>query len=268
MSNQTKTCPPDKILNPASNRCVKRTGKIGKTILSNQSPSRPQRTTVLKTCPTDKILNPTTGRCVKRTGKIGKEILAGQSPLRARASHVNLKSLPKRKSTGRPKNNEEGYDVINVSHMTVKEYIDECKDEKQVPIIIVVENKILFFTSSDLIKILNRDISSTGTWNKCYKIAQNKSFSYVQQKHRSYILHRNIKYYLIKEILMELSVQGLVRKTEVDKLSKVKKLTYVKLKRGEKLVSYISDLKTFRYKDHACDALPYPHYHSDIEYLK
>ena len=36
MPNQTKTCPPDKILNPISNRCVKRTGKIGKQILQHK----------------------------------------------------------------------------------------------------------------------------------------------------------------------------------------------------------------------------------------
>lgn len=54
-------CPPDKIINPATGRCVLKTGKIGRTIL--QTP-----------CPPDKVRNPTTKRCVKKTGAIGKTL--------------------------------------------------------------------------------------------------------------------------------------------------------------------------------------------------
>jgi hypothetical protein len=35
----TKQCPPDKILNPSTNRCVKKTGAIGKKILESTKPS-------------------------------------------------------------------------------------------------------------------------------------------------------------------------------------------------------------------------------------
>jgi ribA/ribD-fused uncharacterized protein len=77
----TKGCPPDKILNPATGRCVSRTAKLGKSILQNQtrkaSPKKASPKNVsIKACPPDKIVNPATGRCVSRTAKIGRSILA------------------------------------------------------------------------------------------------------------------------------------------------------------------------------------------------
>lgn len=38
----SKTCPPDKILNPATNRCVKRDGKIGKALLKSPKTPKPK----------------------------------------------------------------------------------------------------------------------------------------------------------------------------------------------------------------------------------
>ena len=87
--NSTKICPPDKVLNPASSRCVSRTSKLGKSILQQQpaprqqqeqqqqpAPKQHQKTT--KMCPPDKVLNPASSRCVSRTSKIGKSILQQQ----------------------------------------------------------------------------------------------------------------------------------------------------------------------------------------------
>ena len=80
------TCPPDKILNPKTGRCVKKDGKIGKELMK-QTPKTPKQTPKqtpkptpktpkpTKSCPPDKILNPKTGRCVKRDGKIGKTLV-------------------------------------------------------------------------------------------------------------------------------------------------------------------------------------------------
>ena len=72
-------CPPDKILNPATNRCVNRTGKIGIKLLADTPTSdTPTSDTPnqekTKKCDKDKILNPATNRCVKRTSKIGKSL--------------------------------------------------------------------------------------------------------------------------------------------------------------------------------------------------
>jgi len=61
-----KQCPSNKILNPKTNRCVKRSGVIGRRLL-------------VKKCSDDQILNPQTGRCVKRSGVIGRRLL-GVSP--------------------------------------------------------------------------------------------------------------------------------------------------------------------------------------------
>jgi hypothetical protein len=65
--NQDKKCPPGKILNPASGRCVKVDGKIGRSL---------QELVGDKQCPPGKILNKATGRCVKVDGKVGKKLAA------------------------------------------------------------------------------------------------------------------------------------------------------------------------------------------------
>ena len=52
----------DKILNPKTNKCVKKTGRIGMQILGPY-------------CDQDKIRNPKSNRCVLKTGNIGRAIL-------------------------------------------------------------------------------------------------------------------------------------------------------------------------------------------------
>ncbi len=75
-----RECPPGKILNPATGRCVDENGKIGRQVRGltpSPSPSESPRE-----CPPGKILNPATGRCVDENGKIGRE-LRGLAPRRA-----------------------------------------------------------------------------------------------------------------------------------------------------------------------------------------
>jgi hypothetical protein len=85
-------CPNDKIINPATGRCVSKTGAIGKALEKKEkkkSPTKKISTSSKKekekekekeeTCPSDKIINPATGRCVSKTGLVGKSILAGLS---------------------------------------------------------------------------------------------------------------------------------------------------------------------------------------------
>lgn len=59
-----KSCPKNKILNPKTNRCVLRSGKIGKSIGKSS----------ISSCPSNKIMNPKTKRCVKKSGSIGKKL--------------------------------------------------------------------------------------------------------------------------------------------------------------------------------------------------
>ena len=78
----SKNCKSDQIINPRTGRCVKRTGKIGKQILSEsknnvESKSKTSYDKKSKSkWESDQIINPRTGRCVKKTGKIGKQILS------------------------------------------------------------------------------------------------------------------------------------------------------------------------------------------------
>ena len=88
-SSKEKECPADKILNPKTKRCVKKTGAIGKRLLLKAPPkvlpnappkalpnAPPKQIKKIKTCPPDKVLNPDSKRCVKKTGALGKKILA------------------------------------------------------------------------------------------------------------------------------------------------------------------------------------------------
>lgn len=81
-----KICPPAKICNPSSGRCVLRTGKIGQSLQSDMETSSgklspPGRRPV---CPNGKIVNPKSGRCVNIDGKIGQLLaLAGGDKITA-----------------------------------------------------------------------------------------------------------------------------------------------------------------------------------------
>ena len=85
-----KKCADNQILNPKTNRCVLKDGKIGKALLMNVAV---KKDTVKKTaakkddakpkgqdpeCPETHILNPKTKRCVSKNGKIGKQLLQGK----------------------------------------------------------------------------------------------------------------------------------------------------------------------------------------------
>jgi len=86
MSVRYMSCPPDKILNPASGRCVLRTGAIGKKLVAKEKangkrpanglPTPPPAPPAAAPCPPNKILNPATKKCVLRTGAIGKKLVA------------------------------------------------------------------------------------------------------------------------------------------------------------------------------------------------
>ena len=64
-------CKNDEIINPATGRCVKKTGKIGRKLLGTDGP---------KPCKSYQIRNPETGRCVEKTGPIGKRLLRKNLP--------------------------------------------------------------------------------------------------------------------------------------------------------------------------------------------
>lgn len=55
-------CKKGYILNPASGKCVKKTGRLGMAISATK-------------CKPDQVINPANGNCVKKTGKIGIAIM-------------------------------------------------------------------------------------------------------------------------------------------------------------------------------------------------
>lgn len=78
------TCPPEKIMNPVTGRCVLRSGAIGRKLEKElEAPAVPAAPAVAEPapaapaddCPPGKIRNPKTRRCVNRSGAIGKKIV-------------------------------------------------------------------------------------------------------------------------------------------------------------------------------------------------
>jgi len=73
-------CKEYQILNPSSNRCVSKTGKIGKKLLQDDFIKPAKVSFKHKKCSNEKILNPSSGKCVLKSGKIGRKILAELEP--------------------------------------------------------------------------------------------------------------------------------------------------------------------------------------------
>lgn len=73
MPSQKKKCKSDEILNNETNRCVKKSGKIGKKIIKELKELN--KKSKKKVCKDDEILNPESNRCVKRSGIIGKRLV-------------------------------------------------------------------------------------------------------------------------------------------------------------------------------------------------
>lgn len=74
-------CKKDQICNPTTKRCVKKSGKIGQSLIEGKSKkvSKAKVSKISKTvCKKDEILNPATGRCVKKSGPTGQKLLASK----------------------------------------------------------------------------------------------------------------------------------------------------------------------------------------------
>lgn len=70
-----RICPSEKVYNPATGRCVKRTGAIGRHLPADSDATEPDVPLPARVCPADKIVNPATGRCVNRSGSLGRRLL-------------------------------------------------------------------------------------------------------------------------------------------------------------------------------------------------
>ena len=285
--NQAR-CPPGKIVNPATNRCVKRDGPIGRRILAAQggsgaaapraaSPRRPAaRAAAQGDCPPGKIRNPATGRCVKRDGPTGRRILAAQGGSGAEPA-VPRAASPRRASprrtvpnivspiVNRPGLQEEGYDVIgSASYVTIDEFLKEAKEDNESPLVIRVNDKILLFTSESL-----RSLNPPGDPIPKYRLCKNvlKGHPYVRygyndqvyyshltqmqsliNKRKTYYLDNNDKnrYHRLRDLFVDPSLEGLISDKDVRELmNKSKTPRYVHLKKDSEIKhSFIAEMTT------------------------
>ena len=84
---ENKICSLDKVCNPVSGRCVKKTGKIGRSVIEKKSKRKSSKLDKCenKICSSDKVCNPVSGRCVKKTGKIGRSVLEKKSKRKSKS---------------------------------------------------------------------------------------------------------------------------------------------------------------------------------------
>lgn len=102
-------CSDDQICNPASGKCVKKSGRVGKKLLAGKksSPRRKSKHSSRRksspkgsgkckgvVCSSNKICNPVTGKCVKRSGRVGKKLI--QSKKKSSKKKSSKKSSPAR----------------------------------------------------------------------------------------------------------------------------------------------------------------------------
>jgi hypothetical protein len=86
-----RPCKEDEVRNPDTNRCVKKTGVVGRKLLALAQKNAAVKkqieqkdvpvkvnAKVEKKCRSDQVLNPITKRCVSKDGKLGKQIQAGK----------------------------------------------------------------------------------------------------------------------------------------------------------------------------------------------
>jgi hypothetical protein len=87
-----KKCKEDEILNPETNRCVKKTGAIGKKLLGKEP------VVEKKSCKDDEVLNPKTKRCVKKSGAVGKELLKSKKDDKKEVKETKVKKETKKET--------------------------------------------------------------------------------------------------------------------------------------------------------------------------
>lgn len=109
------SCPKGKILNPLSNRCVNKDGKVGKELLKNKYHS--------KSCDESKVLNPLTNKCVSRNGKIGKELLEEPKPF-----YGNIKNTCNKEWKRRSKLGQGGVGYVYTTCKKTCDYVMKIQD--------------------------------------------------------------------------------------------------------------------------------------------
>ena len=111
-----KECPPGKILNPKTNRCVDAKGALGKELAKEKKvPEFPVVHVAKKDCPPGKILNPKTNRCIDANGKLGKELALPALGPKSKVKEIIKVKTPEQKDI---------YDIINESGDILKKQID------------------------------------------------------------------------------------------------------------------------------------------------
>jgi hypothetical protein len=150
----SKKCKEDEILNPETNRCVKRNGAVGKKVIAEMKK---------KKCKEDEILNPASNRCVKRNGAIGKKLIA-EMEKNKRSKSKRTRNSKRRRSKSKKeceKNkilNPETNRCVKRNSPTGRKLLNKINNFKQI-VKELIENKKVE-TKGEIKKILKeRDIN-------------------------------------------------------------------------------------------------------------
>ena len=229
-------CPPDSVWNPQSLQCVKRNGVKGRQIINGTAgfpQPQPGQDLRVATCPADSIWNGATNRCVKRTSATGRRILAAAAPAAAAPAVILAPAVI-------PAGDAEGYLPIGTGHMTVDEFIDECIQYNEVPIILRIGDNLLFYTTEELQQIL--DNNGQRQYYECRLLVAGGGSDWAKwnranTSRRPGVINREVIYNRLED-LAHFGNTGLLEVTSVVNLSQRNQLTYVEAVQGRRLTSY------------------------------
>ena len=121
--------------------------------------------------------------------------------------------------------------------MTVKEYIKECKDEGEIPIIIELKNNIYFYTKSDI----KRSINAGELYYECKKILSKDSRNHWNNNRNAWnenLVIETKEYVLLTDFAI-LQGEGMIDYESFREILRTKKMVHVKLVKNRTVKSFI-----------------------------
>jgi hypothetical protein len=127
-ANSRKACPPGKVRNPATKRCVSKAGRVGKNLKSKKTRKSP--TSKPKGCPSGKIMNPSTMRCVSRKGKIGMGLSGKKTQSRKKQEQPKARQQKKQEQPKARQQKKENQQE-NQEYQKQQEQKEQPKEQEQ-----------------------------------------------------------------------------------------------------------------------------------------
>lgn len=153
----SKICKSSEVLNPLTNRCIKKNGQLHKKLIKEGvihsadeknkqaqikvTEQKKYKGPVAKICAEDQILNPETNRCIKKGGAIHNKLLRERAAMKKMSDASKKSVTPNSKATNAKKaitlikelfeaNDDDMFEKIEKFALTWKEYLSIIRNNK------------------------------------------------------------------------------------------------------------------------------------------